>query len=175
VPGFWPSSMRAPGPRAPAAALRTTSVPGSRRALSASHTSSRLPPLQVVPSPPTHAMSPAAGPAPSSDDGSEQPASCLTCKRTSGGIVAAAGIWGLAQVRRNQTKPNQTRPDFVDADARSLSRWSSFSRMQAQFDSSIDRGSKRWMRVLGAGLLFAGVWYGFVTSYAIPPHRKPKH
>ena len=125
---------------------------------------------------PTHAMPPAAGPAPSSDDnGSEQPASCLTCKRTSGGIVAAAGIWGLAQVRRNQTKPNQTRPDFVDADARSLSRWSSFSRMQAQFDSSIDRGSKRWMRVLGAGLLFAGVWYGFVTSYAIPPHRKPKH
>ena len=60
---------------------------------------------------PTHAMPPAAGPAPSSDDnGSEQPASCLTCKRTSGGIVAAAGIWGLAQVRRNaaSTKPNQT-------------------------------------------------------------------
>ena len=72
----------------------------------------------------------------------------------------------------------QTKPDIVDADAlsRSLSlSWSSFSRMQAQFDSSIDRGSKRWMRVLGAGLLFAGVWYGFVTSYAIPPHRKPKH
>jgi hypothetical protein len=45
-------------------------------------------------------------------------------------------------------------------------------RDQAHFDTGIQRSARMWMRFLGTGLVLSGLWYGFVSDFVFPMHRK---